>query len=103
MGDHWPSGLFKTAYITANKLDVILQTSNRLRQKKKTVSVFCILLIAVKKKSKKYKPKNDSVPDHDVVFRRSSANSCWWILLKTEKQVTRKSYTTYTTPTLRQH
>lgn len=30
-GDHWPSGLFKTAYITANKLEVISQTSNSRR------------------------------------------------------------------------
>lgn len=50
----------------------------------------CVLFTAhrCQKRDKWYKPKNDSVPDHDVVFRRGSANSCWWILLEAEKQVT---------------
>jgi len=34
----------------------------------------------------------NGLSDHDVVFRRGSANSCWRILLETEKQVTQRSY-----------
>jgi hypothetical protein len=28
-------------------------------------------------------PEDDSVPQHDIVVLRSTADSCWWIMLQT--------------------